>query len=107
MNELPISDITLKDSFWSRHLEINAQRSIFHQYEMLEASGCIDNFRILLGEKEGFREGWFFADSDAYKWLDAAARINPPNPKLDALMDNFVLVNCTLNKTRKSGNIGS
>ena len=90
MNELPISQIEIKDTFWSRYLEINAQRSIFHQYEMLEASGCIDNFRILLGEKEGFREGWFFADSDAYKWLDAAARISPPDPKLNTLMDSLI-----------------
>lgn len=90
MDELPVSQITLKDPFWSRKLETNSRHSIFHQYEMLEASGCIDNFRILVGDKEGFREGWFFADSDAYKWLDAAARISPPDPHLTLLMDNLI-----------------
>jgi len=90
MNELPAALIKVEDPFWSQRLKINASRSIFHQYAMLEASGCIDNFRILLGEKEGFREGWFFADSDAYKWLDAAARISPPDPKLDSLMDGLI-----------------
>ncbi len=66
--------------------------AIFHQWEQLEASGCIDNFRILAGEKDGFREGWFFADSDAYKWLDAAARIYAlhPDAKLAACMDSFL-----------------
>jgi DUF1680 family protein len=59
---------------------------------MLEASGCIDNFRIAAGEKQGFRVGWFFADSDAFKWLDAAARIerNHHDAKLCKLMDDFI-----------------
>jgi len=83
MDELPARKVTLCDSYWSPRLEVNARRAIFHQWEQLEASGCIDNFRIAAGEKEGFREGWFFADSDAYKWLDAAARIyaNPSRPE--------------------------
>jgi DUF1680 family protein len=41
----------------------------------LEAAHCIDNFRIAVGEKEGFREGFFFSDWDACKWLDAASRV--------------------------------
>ena len=92
MHELPIQQIRLDDPFWSPRLELNARRSIFHQWEQLEASGCIDNFRILAGEKPGFREGWFFADSDAYKWLDAAARISAtqPSAELSAQMDDFI-----------------
>jgi len=65
----------ITDGFWRDRLDVNAQRAIFHQWEQLEASGCIENFRIAAGEVDGFREGWFFADSDAYKWLDAASRI--------------------------------
>lgn len=61
--------------FWEKIRELNNSISIFHQWEELERSGCIDNFRIVSGEKEGFREGWVFADSDAYKWLDAACKI--------------------------------
>ena len=80
MREIPIQKVRLDNSFWSPRLELNARRSIFHQWQQLEASGCIDNFRILAGDKPGFREGWFFADSDAYKWLDAAARITTTQP---------------------------
>jgi DUF1680 family protein len=92
MGEIPIQLVQLDDPFWSPRLEINARRSIFHQWEQLEASGCIDNFRILAGDMLGFREGWFFADSDVYKWLDAAARISAtqPSPELTALMDAFI-----------------
>jgi hypothetical protein len=92
MYEIPVQQIKLDDAFWSPRLELNAQRAIYHQWEQLEASGCIDNFHILAGDKPGFREGWFFADSDAYKWLDAAARITATHPstELTALMDGFI-----------------
>ena len=78
--------------FWNRQREVNAKQAIFHQWEELEASGCIQNFRIAAGEAEGLREGWFFADSDAYKWLEAASRILASNPDsmLSELVDNFI-----------------
>ncbi len=82
----------LSTGFWGTWLETNREHAIFHQWQELENSGCIDNFRILAGIKKGFREGWFFADSDAFKWLDAAARVymHQPTPALKRLMDNFI-----------------
>ena len=82
----------ITSGFWHDRLEVNAQRAIFHQWEQLEASGCIENFRIAAGDVDGFREGWFFADSDAYKWLDAASRIYAsfPTPELASVMDAFI-----------------
>lgn len=78
--------------YWSDRLTVNAVSAVFHQWEQLQDSGCIENFRIAAGESEGFREGWFFADSDAYKWLDAAARIHATkaDDRLAALMDDFI-----------------
>ncbi len=92
MQEFSSGQVRIHDPFWSTRLETNARRAIFHQWEQLEASGCIDNFRILAGEKDGFREGWFFADSDAYKWLEAAARIQAihPDAKLAARMEGLL-----------------
>ena len=77
--------------FWQQRLAVNSGSAIFHQWQQLETTGCIDNFRITAGLKEGFREGFFFADSDAYKWLDAAARIyaRSRDTKLKALIDEF------------------
>ena len=82
----------ITSGFWHDRLEVNAQRAIFHQWQQLEASGCIENFRIAAGDVDGFREGWFFADSDAYKWLDAASRIYAsfPTPELASVMDAFI-----------------
>jgi uncharacterized protein len=92
MKEHDTQPVCINDDFWSPRLEVNAKKAIFHQWEQLEATRCIDNFRIAAGEKEGFREGWFFADSDAYKWLDAAARILAvhPDPALASLVDALI-----------------
>ena len=83
---------TILPGYWFDRLKVNHETAIFHQWEQLEASGCIENFRIAAGEVEGFREGWFFADSDAFKWLDAAARIYATNAdqRLADLMDEFI-----------------
>ena len=84
------AQITL--GFWHDRLTTNATAAIFHQWEQLEASGCIENFRIAAGDVDSFREGWFFADSDAYKWLEAASRIyaSTPDARLASLMDDFI-----------------
>ncbi len=92
MNDLPQSKISVRDGFWTPRLERNATVSIFQQWEWLERTGCIENFRLAAGEKAGFREGYFFADSDAYRWLDAASRIyaSYPSDRLKGLMDGLV-----------------
>ncbi len=83
--------------FWGERLEMNATQAIFHQWEQLEASGCIENFRIAAGQSDGLREGYFFADSDAYKWLEAAsrvladpARLGEAATRLKSLVDELV-----------------
>ena len=78
--------------FWRNWQEVNAESAIFHQWERLEESGCIDNFRILAENKPVFRRGWFFADSDAYKWLEAASLIlgDFPDPRLADLVTGFI-----------------
>ncbi|GAP13019.1 putative glycosyl hydrolase [Longilinea arvoryzae] len=83
---------SLLPDFWYERQQVNAQQAIFHQWRQLEASGCIENFRIAAGLSDGLREGWFFADSDAYKWLDAAVRIlrDRPDPHLAELADGFI-----------------
>ena len=84
--------VKILPGFWHDRLETNAKSAIFHQWAQLKSSGCIENFRIAAKDVDGFREGWFFADSDAYKWLDAAARIcaSHPDPRLATLMDDFI-----------------
>lgn len=92
MQELTTHQVNINDPFWSPRLAINAGNAIFHQWEQLEVTRCLDNFRIAAGEKEGFREGFYFSDSDAYKWLDAASRIYAlhADPQLGSLMDALI-----------------
>ncbi len=82
----------ITSGFWRARLDLNAATAIFYQWEQLEASRCLDNFRIAAGQKDGFREGFYFADSDAYKWLEAASRIlaETPDPRLKALVDELI-----------------
>jgi hypothetical protein len=92
MEELQARQVHIRDEFWDSRLETNAERAIAHQWEQLERTGCIENFRLVAGEREGFREGYFFADSDAFKWLDAAARVyaSRPTERLKRRMDAFI-----------------
>jgi len=87
-----MSKTRITAGYWYDRLEVNSATAIFHQWDQLELSGCIENFRIAAGEVDGFRAGWFFADSDAYKWLEAASRIHATHPKarLAALMDDLI-----------------
>ncbi|MHA1512383.1 MAG: beta-L-arabinofuranosidase domain-containing protein, partial [Promethearchaeota archaeon] len=73
LKEFPLSCIEIRDEFWTPRLQRNQEELLIHQYNQLERTGCIDNFRILAGEKDGIRRGFFFSDSDAYKWAEAAA----------------------------------
>jgi DUF1680 family protein len=84
----------ITQGFWRDRQMLNASTTIFHQWEQLEASGCINNFRLAAGQMDTFREGYFFADSDAYKWLDAASRIlgSDPSPRLKILVDDFIIL---------------
>jgi len=92
MKELDVGLVAIVGGFWQSRLEMNARQAIPHQWEQLEQSGSIDNFRMLAEGKPAFREGWFFADSDAYKWLDAAARVYAldPTKELAERMDAFI-----------------
>ncbi|MHA1602459.1 MAG: glycoside hydrolase family 127 protein [Promethearchaeota archaeon] len=68
-----LNQIHIDDPFWNPLLRINFDRSLIYQWKQLERVGSIDNFRIVAGDKEGFRHGFFFTDSDAHKWAEAAA----------------------------------
>jgi DUF1680 family protein len=89
---LPITDVSIEDSFWSPRVETNRDVTVAHQYDQLEANGCLANFRrVAAGEWDGF-EGPMFIDSDAYKWLEAASYVlaNHDDPDLRDRVDEVV-----------------
>jgi len=95
MDEIPYTQVKIHDPFWSPRLEMNASHALFHQWNQLEASGCIQNFHLVADKSTpGFRRGWFFADSDAYKWLEASICGYAQNENQDLLnlIHNFIIL---------------
>jgi DUF1680 family protein len=92
MNEPALRSVRVTGGFWGERLAMNTHEALAHQWEQLERTRCIDNFRIAAGWIDGFREGLFFADSDLYKWLDAAARTlaGCPDPVLQQRVDDLI-----------------
>jgi len=85
-------DIKIDNGFWGHRLKVNREVTLDYQYEKLEESGCIDNFRRVSGKKKGGFEGLFFNDSDVYKWLEAASYSlgNHPDKKLEDKVDKVI-----------------
>ena len=78
MQEFTARQVHIDDSFWSPRLVVNAEKAIFHQWEQLEGTRCIDNFRIAAGERDGFREGYFFDSAIGSLFPPSASAIRPP-----------------------------
>jgi len=70
---LPLESIELTGGFWAARQQVNHQVSLPHGYRMLEKAGNFENLRLAGGSGEGRYRGREFADSDVYKWLEAAA----------------------------------
>jgi len=71
----PVSwkQVQIEGGFWGPRIQTNREVTLDYQYEQMERTGRIDNFRRASGRKKGEYEGAFFNDSDVYKWLEAAS----------------------------------
>lgn len=82
-----VADVRIDDAFWGRYETLVRERVIPYQWEALndriadaEKSGCIQNFRAAAGQIEAPHYGWYFQDSDLYKWLEAVAYVLAVQP---------------------------
>lgn len=82
----PIS-YRITDRFWSPRLDALRTVTLPGQWRAMEATGRIDNFRRAAGTLVVPHRGFVFNDSDAYKWLEAAARAGYQAPEVDELID--------------------
>jgi hypothetical protein len=91
-NELPLSRVVLRDGFWGGRQRVNRERALVHQWEQLERTGTIDNFRIVAGRRAGRRRGFFYTDSDAHKWAEAVGTVlaTGDEPRLRARVREYV-----------------
>ena len=85
VHALPHGGVHVDDAFWTPRRELVRRTALLRQWEQLERTGCVDNFRIAAGDKSGAYRGWGFADSDLYKWLEAAALVLGRHPEDEPL----------------------
>ncbi len=94
-HSLPLKDIRITDPFFTARIETARKTAIPYMWETLNdrvpgvaPSHCMENFRIAAGLKEGKFEGWWFQDSDLWKWIEGAAYSLATHP--DAALENTV-----------------
>ena len=92
LRTLPYSSIQITDGFWAKYQQINRTISLSHGFSMLEEAGNLKNLRIAAGIDTGEFAGYWFADSDVYKWLEAVAWElgRAPDAELAAMGDQAI-----------------
>jgi hypothetical protein len=73
LRTLDAGAVTIDGGMWARRQAVNRDAALPHGLRMLETAGNLDNLRIAAGRERGQFRGRVFADSDVYKWLEAAA----------------------------------
>src|SRR5919205_121063 len=89
LRPVPITAVTLADQFWAPRRHINHATTLPSQFQHLEESHRLDNFRRVSGKVDRPFEGPIFNDTDVYKWLEAAAwtLASENDPELERMVD--------------------
>ena len=93
IEEVPFTQVHLRDSFWSPRIETNRKVSIPSAFRECEKNGRFDNFAIAGGLKEGEHRGDFsFDDTDPYKIIEGASYSLAVkyDKELDAYLDSVI-----------------
>lgn len=94
-----LKNIKISDGFWDKYRKLVREEILDYQWEAMNdrvegaaKSHCIENFRIAAGEREGEFYGAVFQDSDAAKWLEAAAYslAEHPDEELEKRADGLI-----------------
>jgi len=93
LRAVPVGDVTLHDGLWQRRVAANREHGIPRLLERMDSRGAVDNFRIgRPATPDLVRRGYWFSDSDVYKWLEAAAwsLAGHPDPGLAEAVSHIV-----------------
>lgn len=88
----PLTAVALADAFWAPRRSLLHSTTLPTQFKLIEETGRLDNFRRASGRIDAHAipfKGYFFNDSDVYKWIEAAAWATAaePDAALAAMMD--------------------
>lgn len=86
---VPLTAVTLSDEFWAPRRRVNHEVTLPAQFQHLETSHRLNNFRRVSGKVERPFEPPIFNDTDVYKWLEAAAwtLATEDDPELERMVD--------------------
>ncbi|MDK2896751.1 MAG: uncharacterized protein PWP04_871 [Candidatus Atribacteria bacterium] len=92
LKPVSIDSVKLTDSFWANRIKLMGEVTLPLQYQIMEETGRLDNFRIAAGKVSGEFSGFFFNDTDVYKWIEAVSYFLATNrdEKLDQLVDKVI-----------------
>jgi len=92
MHPVPVDAVRLSDTVWAPRLTTVREVMLPSQHRALEETGRLANFRRSAGTAEGDFEGFYFNDSDVYKWLEAASWVlaSRPDAELEHLVDRVI-----------------
>lgn len=92
LKPVAISSVKLQDNFWKPRMKILKEVTLPSQYEQLEKTGHIFNFQRASGKVKGEFQGFFFNDSDVYKWIEAVSYYlaQDEDEKLKSLLDRVI-----------------
>lgn len=92
LHPVSINSVKLTGGFLSERLKTIQEITIPTQYELLEQTQRINNFRRASGKIKGDFFGFFFNDTDVYKWIEAASfsLMSKRDENLEKLLDNVI-----------------
>ena len=110
MKEFALNKIQLTDEFWQGYQELVRKETIPYQYQVLNDEIDVDvqaerkipicqlgkamHWRIFASLQGKWKEhfGWFFQDSDVYKWIESAgySLLNTSDPQLEKTVDEVI-----------------
>ena len=70
---VPVGNVRLRSGHLADRMATNRTTSLPTQYEQLKSTGAINNFAIAAGASADSHQGYVFADSDVYKWMEAVS----------------------------------
>ncbi|MFG1621146.1 glycoside hydrolase family 127 protein [Kribbella sp. NPDC049227] len=102
-----LADAKITGGFWSPRQQRNGDSAIPSGQDQLEKAGNLQNLRLAAGIGEGEAIGPVFADSDVYKWLEAAAWEYGRNPSEELLQRQRDLTAIVAAAQREDGYLDS